>query len=46
MGTYYASLIIDFFICYEIDLMASLSYNKEAEIIQAFHFTSRYLDDL
>ena len=26
--------------------MASLSYNKEAEIIQAFNFTSRYLDDL
>ena len=26
--------------------MASLSYNKEAEIIQAFYSTSRYLDDL
>ena len=26
--------------------MASLSYNKEAEIIQAFNSTSRYLDDL
>ena len=26
--------------------MASLSYNKEAEIIQAFNSTSRYLDNL
>ena len=26
--------------------MASFPYNKEAEIIQAFKFTSRYLDDL
>ena len=26
--------------------MAPLSYNKEAEIIQAFNSTSRYLDDL
>ena len=26
--------------------MASLSYDKEAEIIQAFNSTSRYLDDL
>ena len=26
--------------------MDSFSYNKEAEIIQAFNSTSRYLDDL
>ena len=26
--------------------MASFSYYKEAEIIQAFNSTSRYLDDL
>ena len=26
--------------------MASLSYNEEDEIIQAFNSTSRYLDDL
>ena len=26
--------------------MASLSYNKEAKIIQAFNCTCRYLDDL
>ena len=28
------------------DFMASLSYNKEADIIQAFNSTSTYLDDL
>ena len=26
--------------------IVSLSYNKDAEIIQAFKFTSRYLNDL
>ena len=31
---------------YERDVRASLSYDKEAEIIQAFSSTSRYLDDL
>ena len=47
MGTNCASLIADLFLfCYERDFMASLSYNKEAEIIQAFNSTSRYLDDL
>ena len=28
------------------EIYASLSYNKEAESIQAFNSTSRYLDDL
>ena len=47
MGTNCAPLIADLFLlCYERDFMASLSYNKEAEIIQAFNSTSRYLDDL
>ena len=47
MGTNCAPLIADLFLfCYERDCMASLSYNKEAEIIQAFNSTSRYLDDL
>ena len=32
-----------FLFCYERDFMASLSYNKEAEIIQAFNSTSRSL---
>ena len=31
--------------CYERDFIACLSYNKEAEIIQAFNNTSRYLDN-
>ena len=35
------------FLCsYERDFMASLSDDKEANIIQAVNFTSRYLDDL
>ena len=47
MGTNCAPFITDLFLfCYERDFMASLSYNKEAEIIQAFNSTSRYLDDL
>ena len=47
MDTNCAPLIADLFLfCYEIDFMASLSYNKEAEIIQAFNSTSRNLDDL
>ena len=45
MGTYCAPLKADLFLfCYERDFMAS--YNKEAEIIQAFNSTSEYLDDL
>ena len=36
MGTNCASLIDDLFLfCYERNFMASLSFNKEAEIIQA-----------
>ena len=46
MGTYCGPVIAGVLFCYERDLMASLSYNKEAEIIQAFNSTSRYLDDL
>ena len=47
MGTNCDPLIADLFVfCYERDLLASLSYNKEAEIIQAFNSTSRYVDDL
>ena len=47
MGTKCAPLIADLLlVCYERDFMASLSYNKEAEIIQAFNSTSRYLDNL
>ena len=47
IGTNCASLIADLFLfCYERDIMASFSYNKEAEIIQAFNSTFRYLEDL
>ena len=44
MGTDCAPLVADLFLfCYERDFMAPLSYNKEAEIIQAFNSTSTYL---
>ena len=47
MGTKCALLIADLFLfCYEKDFVAFLPYNKEAEIIQAFNLTYRYLDDL
>ena len=47
MGTNCAPLIADLFLfCYDRDFMASLSYNKEAEIIQEFKSVSRYLNDL
>ena len=41
------SLVADLFLfCYERDFMTSLSDVKQAEIIEAFKSTSRYLDDL
>ena len=47
MGTNCASLVADLFLfCYERDFMTSLSDIKQAEIIEAFKSTSRYLDDL
>ena len=47
MGTNCAPLVADFFLfCFERGSMASLSYDKKAEIIQAFNSTFRYLDDL
>ena len=47
MGINFAPLMANLFLfCYERDFIASLSYNKEAGIIQAFDSTSRYLDDL
>ena len=47
MGTNCAPLIADLFLlCYVRDFMAVLSYNKEAEIIQALNSAPRYLDDL
>ena len=47
MGTYCYPLVADLFLfCYERDFMMSLSDVKQAEIIEAFKSTSRYLDDL
>ena len=43
MGTKSAPLVADLFLfCYERDFMLSLS----TDIIEAFNYTSRYLDDL
>ena len=47
MGTNCASVVADLFLfCYERDFMTSLSDVKQAEIIEAFKSTSRYLEDL
>ena len=47
MGTNCAPLVADLFLfCYERDFMTSLSDVKQAEIIDAFRSTPRYLDDL
>ena len=47
MGTNCAPLVADLFLfCYERDLMMSLSDYKQADVIDAFYTTSRYLDDI
>ena len=47
MGTNCAPLVADLFLfCYERDFMTPLSDVKQADIIEAFKSTSRYLDDL
>ena len=47
MGTNCAPLVADLFlICYERDFMTSLSDDNQADIIEAFNSTSRYLGDL
>ena len=47
MGTNCAPLVADLFLfCNGIDFMTSLSGVKQAEIIEAFKSTSRYLDNL
>ena len=47
MGTNCAPFVADLFLfCYERDFMLSLSDNNQADIIEAFNSTSRYLDDL
>ena len=47
MGTNCAPLVADLFLsCYERDFMLSLSDTNQADIIEAFNSTSRYLDHL
>ena len=47
MGTACAPPVADLFLfCYERDFMTSLSVDNQADIIEALHSTSRYLDDL
>ena len=46
LGTNCAPLVAGLFLfCYERDFMLSLSDNNQADIIEAFTSTSRYLDD-
>ena len=47
MGTNCDPLVADLFLfCYERDFMLSLSEDNQSDVIEAFNFTSRYLDDL
>ena len=47
VGTNCAHLVADLFlICYESDIMMSLADDKQADVIDAFNTTSRYLDDI
>ena len=47
MGTYCAPLVAGLFLfCYERDFMMSLSDDNQADDIDAFNSTSRYLDDI
>ena len=47
MGFNCALLVADLFLfCYERDFMLSLSDNNQTDTIEAFNFSSRYLDNL
>ena len=47
MRTICPSLVADLFLfCYESDFVMSLSGDKQADIIDAFNTTSRYLDEI
>ena len=47
MGTNCAPLVADLFLfCYERNFVMSLSDDKQADVIDAFNTTSRYLDDI
>ena len=46
MGINCAPLVADLFLyCYERDFMDSLNHNNQADVIEAFNSTSKYLDD-
>ena len=46
MGTNCAPLVAELFLfCYERDFIMSLSDDEQADVIDAFDTTSRYLDD-
>ena len=47
MGTNCATLVADLFLfCYEMYFMMSLPGDKQADVIDAFNTTSRYVDDI
>ena len=47
MGTNCAPQVADLFLfCYERDFMMSLPDDKQADVIDAFNTTSRYLDNI
>ena len=47
MGTNCAPVVADLFLfCYERDFTLSLSGNNQADVVEAFNSTSRYLDAL
>ena len=47
MGTNCAPLVADLFLYYyDRDLMDFLNHDNQADVIEAFNSTSRYLDDL
>ena len=47
MGTNCPPLVANLFLfCYERDFMISLSEEKHSDVIEAFSWTSRYLNDL
>ena len=47
IGTNNGPLIADLFLyCYERDFMDSLNHDNQADVIEAFNSTSRYLADL
>ena len=47
MGTNCAPLVADLFLfCYQRDFMMSLSDDKQADTIDVFTTTSRYLDNI